>query len=76
MRRVERRTLRHGPRQQHAVVLEAEVVVKMAGEVLLDAEEAIGFLCGRLAGRQQRARGFGGFLEVAFCLYFSSGIGS
>ena len=38
-RRIERRALRHGPREQDAVVLEAEVVVQVAGEVLLDAEE-------------------------------------
>ena len=38
-RGIERRPLRHRPRQQHAVVLQAEVVVQVAGEVLLHAEE-------------------------------------
>jgi hypothetical protein len=42
--RVERRAFWHSPRQQHAVIFEAEVVVKMAGEVFLDAEEAVGLL--------------------------------
>ena len=37
---VDRRALRHRPRQQHAVVLDAEVVVQRGGQVLLDAEEA------------------------------------
>ena len=37
---VDRRALRHRPRQQHAVVLDAEVVVQRGGEVFLHAEEA------------------------------------
>ena len=37
--RVERRPFRHRPRQQHAVVLEPEVVVQVAGQVFLHAEE-------------------------------------
>ena len=37
---VDGRALRHRPRQQHAVVLDAEVVVQRGGQVLLDAEEA------------------------------------
>ena len=39
--RIERRPLRHRPRQQHAVVLEPEVVVQVAGEMLLHAEEPL-----------------------------------
>ena len=31
--------LRHRPREQHAVVLQPEVVVQVAGEMLLHAEE-------------------------------------
>jgi hypothetical protein len=38
--RVERRPLGHRPREQHAVVLETEVVMKMTGEVFLDAKES------------------------------------
>src|SRR2546429_379706 len=37
--RIERGTLGDRPRQQHAVVLEPEVVVQMARQMLLDAEE-------------------------------------
>ena len=37
--RIERRAFRHRPRQQHAVVLQAEVVVQMTGEMFLNAEE-------------------------------------
>ncbi len=50
--RIERRPLRHRPRQQHAVVLEAEVVVQVAGEVLLHAEEQ----CLAPASASSRAR--------------------
>ena len=39
LRRVVRRPLRHRPAQQHAVVLEAEVVVQPARPVLLDDED-------------------------------------
>src|SRR4030095_280163 len=38
--RVERRSLRHGPRQPDDVLAEAEVVVQVAGEMLLHAEES------------------------------------
>src|SRR6187455_43183 len=41
---IERRAFWHRPREQHPVVLEAEVVVEMAGQVLLDAEEERGAL--------------------------------
>ena len=39
VRRIDGRAFGHGPRQQDAVVLEAQVVVQMAGQVLLDAEK-------------------------------------
>jgi len=58
--RIERRPFRHGPRQQHAVVLEAEVVVQVAGEMLLDAEEALVFR------RCDFPLGLRGLIEVAF----------
>ena len=38
--RVERRSLRHGPREHHTAVLETEIVVELAGPVLLDDELA------------------------------------
>ena len=69
-RGIERRTFRHGPRQQHAVVFQTEVVVKMAREVFLNAEKPIRFLCGRLADGGRRAGGFGGLLEVALLFVF------
>ena len=37
--RVGRGALRHGPREQHAVGLEAEVPMKVPGGVLLNHEE-------------------------------------
>jgi hypothetical protein len=37
--RVERGALRHGPRLQHLIDLETEVVMKLGGPVLLDDEE-------------------------------------
>ena len=49
-------------------MLEAEVVMKVAGEVFLDAEEAIGCLGGGFADGLGRAGGFGGLLEVALLL--------
>ena len=62
-----------GPRQQHAVVLEAEVVVQVAGEVLLHAEEP------RRAGRPATCAasspaGSGDSRSCACALYFSSAI--
>src|SRR4051812_45921912 len=62
--RIERWPLGHGPRQQHAVVLEAEVVVQVAGKVFLHTEEALGAL------RCDDAFGFGGLLEIAFAFVF------
>src|SRR5205823_546550 len=38
---IERWSFRNGPREEDAVVLEPEVVVQMAGEMFLDAEEAL-----------------------------------
>ena len=65
-RRVERRSLGHRPGEQHAVVLQAEVVVEVAGQVLLDAEEA------RRAARRGAvrvvARRLGRLREVALAL--------
>jgi hypothetical protein len=46
-------------------VFEPEVVVQMAGEMFLDAEEAIGFFCGGFTDRLGRSGRFGCFLEVA-----------
>ena len=50
-RRIERRTLRHRPREQHALPLEPEVVVERGRAVLLDDERE----------RLRRARTFGVF---------------
>ena len=61
-RRVERRALRHRPRQQHAVVFEAQVVVQMAGQVLLDAEEPRRSASAPLA-RAVRPGGSGDFVK-------------
>ena len=38
---IERRPFGHGPRQQHAAVLEAEVVMQMAREMFLHAEKQL-----------------------------------
>src|SRR5690348_5055589 len=38
--RIERRPLRDGPRHEHTFVLESQVVVQMAGEMLLHAEKS------------------------------------
>ena len=38
--RIERRALGHGPREEDALVLQPEVVVQVARQVLLHAEEA------------------------------------
>ena len=73
--RIERRALRHRPRQQHALVLEAEVVVQMAGEVFLHAEEeplaGLRFLRA-LGGELESPDGSGVDVKLRFCLYFSS----
>src|SRR6185312_14723984 len=67
-RGVERGTLRHGPREEHAVVLQTEVVMKMTGEMFLDAEEtwfcAFGLLrpLGNQLGVARRLRTF---LEIS-----------
>ena len=50
---VVRRTLRHGPRREHAVHLEAEVEVQLAGGVLVDDEQPAGD--GRHRSRPARA---------------------
>ncbi len=63
--RIERRPLRHRPRQQHALVFEPEVVMKMAGEVLLDTKEAA-----TVVRRFDFTFGLGGLLEVPFFLVF------
>ena len=71
--RIERRPLGHRPREQHALVLEAEVVVEMTGEVLLHAEEQrrLGLLLLRaLGGDGQVAGRFGRRLEVALLFVF------
>jgi hypothetical protein len=68
-RRIERRPLRHRPAQQHAVVLDAEVIVQVAGEMFLDAEEARL----ALAGVQRLfliALGFERLLEIALLPVF------
>ena len=54
--RIERRPFRNGPRQEDAVVLEPEVVVEMAGEMLLDAEETFVALRRDLAFRLRGLR--------------------
>ena len=72
--RIERRSLRHRPRQQHAFVLEAEVVVQVAGEVLLHAEEQPFVrlrLLRALGGDFRSPAGSGVELKLRFCLYFS-----
>ena len=73
--RIERRSLRHRPRQQHAVVLEPEVVVQVAGEMLLHAEEAAlrrpSPSRARSATRRDRRHGSGVEVKLRFCLYFS-----
>src|SRR5262249_35476638 len=56
--RVERWSLRHGPAQQHAVELQAEVVVEARGRVLLDAIR-------EGAGRARLARRLGRLREGA-----------
>ena len=62
---IERRALGNRPREQYAVVLEAEVVVEMARQVFLDAEEPLArFLLTELACRFRR------FREVAFAFVF------
>ena len=58
----------HGPREQHAVVLEPEVVVQVAGEVLLHAEEQ------RSAASSWRGAspaGSGDFVKLRFLRYSS-----
>ena len=47
-------------------MLEPEVVVQVAGEMFLDAEETIGCLDGGFADGVRRAGRFRGLLEVAF----------
>jgi hypothetical protein len=61
----ETRALWYGPRKKHSLVFEAEVVVQVARQMLLDAEEA------RLAdAREDRARRFGSLAEVALLPVF------
>ena len=67
--RIERRTFRHRPRQQHAVVLEPEVVVQVAGEMFLHAEEAARALL-RVARPCRPARA--SCVKSRFCWYSSS----
>ena len=58
--RIDRRPLRHRPRQQHAVPFEPEVVVQVRGEMFLDAEEELvallPFRRRRVAARFRRLR--------------------
>jgi hypothetical protein len=56
-------------------VFETEVIVQMAREMFLHAEEAIGFFGGRLADGVGRAGGFGSLLEVALLFVFFEGHG-
>ena len=70
--RIERRALRHRPRQQHAVVLEPEVVVQVAGEVLLDAEER----ARARFGARRFACGSGVFVKSRLRLYSSRAMAS
>src|SRR5689334_4852308 len=70
IRGIERRTFRHRPRQQHAVPLEAEVVMQMRGEMLLNAEEELVTLLP--AGAELRFR-LGRFFEVALLLVILEG---
>ena len=56
--RIERGSLGDRPRQQHSLVLEAEVVVQVAGQVLLHAEE-------QALVRPGALRALGGELHVA-----------
>src|SRR5262249_23098832 len=62
---IERRALRHRPREQDAVVFEPEVVVQVAREMFLDAEKAI---ASRF--RFDLPLGFRGLLEVALAAVF------
>ena len=78
--RIERRALWHGPRQEDPFPLEAEVVVQMAREVFLDAEEEsllglclLGAFCRDLS---RSPEGSGVELKLRFCLYFSRTIGT
>src|SRR5262249_50709436 len=71
--RVERRTFRHGPRKQHAVVFEPEIVMEMARKMLLHTEEerarAFLFPC-MLFGELGVACGLRRFFEVALLTVF------
>src|SRR5207244_5962056 len=57
---VEARALRHRPRQQHAVQLEAEVVMQRGGPVLLDDERKAGRVL-----RSDLAARLGSLAEIA-----------
>ena len=78
--RVERRPFRHCPRQQHAFPFEPEVVVEMAGEVLLHAEEQPLSRASPSARARRRLSGSpdgsGVDVKLRFCLYFSRTISS
>src|SRR5262249_24228805 len=67
---IKRRPFRHGPREKHAFVLEAEVVMELRGEMLLDAEEQLARL---FPGLRDRAGRLGCFLEVALPPIFLEG---
>ena len=64
---IDRGALGHGPREQHAVVFEPEVVVQMTGEMFLDAEEERRTL---LALRRLGPRGLGADGEVSLRAIF------
>ncbi len=66
LRRIERRSLWHGPRFQGAADLQAEVVMEVGGVVTLDEETA------RMRGTRLRCRGFRlrSSAEIAFLRVF------
>ena len=58
-----RKAFRHGPRFQHIVHFEAEIVVKVAGRMLLDDKPAFASLC---AAPRQRESWFSRGCKVSF----------
>src|SRR5690606_39286748 len=60
-RRIQARTLGHGPAAQHVADLEAEIVVAAAGVVQLDHEDRPP----SARGRRRAVVGFGGLPEAA-----------
>src|SRR5207237_3264832 len=68
--RVEARAFGDGPREERAVVLQAEVVVQVRGEMFLDDEDAL-----LLARRLASAAGFGGGFEISLGVVFGERAG-